>query len=322
MRLVVDAGGVIAQRLDYDEFGRVLLRRKLGSDDVVNKCSGWYLGGEIVGELVRDYLIGAGAARILGAGAEVAAVCRNSFVAGTPVHTPDGLVPIEALVPGDRVLARDPVTGEVSYQPIEHVIVTADKEASDLRLERADVDETLGVTREHPFWVRDQGWVKAYRLAPGDQVFTESGAWARVVSNTPRTTRQYVYNLSVADDHTFFVGKVGAWVHNCAWNSHRQMVRALGKAGPGQAWHHIVEQTPRNVARFGAQAIHNTRNVVRLPHGAGTLHNRISGLYSSVRRGITGSSSLTVRQWLSSQSFSAQAAFGRRAIRNVARGIW
>lgn len=169
------------------------------------------------------------------------------------------------------MLARDPVTGEVSYQPIEHVIVTADKEASDLRLERDGVDETLGVTREHPFWVRDQGWVKAYRLAPGDHVFTESGAWARVVSNTPRTTRQYVYNLSVADDHTFFVGKVGAWVHNCAWNSHRQMVRALGKAGPGQAWHHIVEQTPRNVARFGAQAIHNTRNVIRLPHGAGTL---------------------------------------------------
>ena len=90
-------------------------------------------------------------------------MCRNSFVAGTPVHTPDGLVPIESLSPGDRVLARDPVTGEVSYQPIEHVIVTADKEASDLRLERDGVDETLGVTREHPFWVRDQGWVKAYQ---------------------------------------------------------------------------------------------------------------------------------------------------------------
>ena len=117
---------------------------------MVSERAGWYLGGEIAGELVRDYLIGAGAARILGGGAEAAAVCRNSFVAGTPVHTPDGLVPIESLSPGDRVLARDPVTGEVSYQPIEHVIVTADKEASDLRLERDGVDETLGVTREHP----------------------------------------------------------------------------------------------------------------------------------------------------------------------------
>lgn len=228
--------------------GTAWLRRKLGSDDVVNKCSGWYLGGEIVGELVRDYLIGAGAARILGAGAEVAAVCRNSFVAGTPVHTPDGLVPIEALVPGDRVLARDPATGEVSYQPIEHVIVTADKEASDLRLEREGVDETLGVTREHPFWVRDQGWVKAYRLAPGDHVFTESGAWARVVSNTPRTTRQYVYNLSVADDHTFFVGKVGAWVHNCA-----AAISANAAASPrAQVVYQIVKT---NLATGGTEVV-------------------------------------------------------------------
>lgn len=228
--------------------GTAWLRRKLGSDDVVNKCSGWYLGGEIAGELVRDYLIGAGAARILGGGAEVAAVCRNSFVAGTPVHTPDGLVPIESLSPGDRVLARDPVTGEVSYQPIEHVIVTADKETSDLRLEREGVDETLGVTREHPFWVRDQGWVKAYRLAPGDQVFTESGAWARVVSNTPRTTRQYVYNLSVADDHTFFVGKVGAWVHNCA-----AAISANAAASPrAQVVYQIVET---NLATGGTEVL-------------------------------------------------------------------
>ncbi len=76
--------------------------------------------------------------------------------------------------------------------------------------------ETIGVTSEHPFWSRARGWTKAYRLTPGDLVFTESGAWARVVSNTPRASREYVYNLDVADDHTFFVGKVGAWVHNCA----------------------------------------------------------------------------------------------------------
>lgn len=98
--------------------------------------------------------------------------------------------------------------------------------------------------------------------------------------------------------------------------------RAMGPAGPGQAWHHIVEQTPGNLARFGPEAIHNTGNLVRLPHGAGTVHARVSGFYSSIRADITGSTSLTVRQWLSTQSFDAQFAFGQRALQNIASGAW
>lgn len=30
--------------------------------------------------------------------------------------------------------------------------------------------------------------------------------------------------------------------------------RAQGRAGPGKQWHHIVEQTPGNVSRFGPEA--------------------------------------------------------------------
>ena len=98
--------------------------------------------------------------------------------------------------------------------------------------------------------------------------------------------------------------------------------RAMGPAGEGQAWHHVVEQTPGNVARFGPEAIHNTSNVMRLPHGAGSIHARLSGLYSSIRPAITGSESLTVRQWLSGQSFEAQKAFGLKALENISGGLW
>ncbi len=87
--------------------------------------------------------------------------------------------------------------------------------------------------------------------------------------------------------------------------------RAEGVAGEGQAWHHIVEQTPSNVERFGAEAIHNTENLATLPHGAGTIHNQISGYYSSIRSFTEGQ---TVRQWLSTQSFADQAAFGRNVL--------
>ncbi|QRN95749.1 hypothetical protein JRI60_43000 [Archangium violaceum] len=91
----------------------------------------------------------------------------------------------------------------------------------------------------------------------------------------------------------------------------------MGPAGEGKQWHHIVEQ--RNVGRFGSEAIHNTENVVRLEEG---LHMDVSALYSSKRPRITGSDTLTVRQWLSTQSYEAQRQFGLRAIDYVRRGIW
>jgi RHS repeat-associated protein len=95
--------------------------------------------------------------------------------------------------------------------------------------------------------------------------------------------------------------------------------RAMGRAGPGKHWHHIVEQTKGNVAKFGAERLHNTQNVVRLD---AAFHRQLSAFYSSIRWRITGSTSMTVRQWLSTQSFEAQTAFGQRAIDNVSKGIW
>jgi RHS repeat-associated protein len=83
--------------------------------------------------------------------------------------------------------------------------------------------------------------------------------------------------------------------------------RAFGSAGNGQAWHHIVEQTPGNVARFGNQMIHNTENLIKLPHGSGTIHNQVSAYYSSIQGFTNGQ---TVRSWLSTKSFDEQFEFG------------
>ncbi|MBZ4416300.1 hypothetical protein [Myxococcus sp. RHSTA-1-4] len=104
-----------------------------------------------------------------------------------------------------------------------------------------------------------------------------------------------------------------------AWKTHSGFTKAMGKAGPGKEWHHIVEQTPGNVQRFGPEAIHNTENVIPLDKG---LHTRVSAFYSSIREGITRSPRLTVRQWLSTQSYEAQRDFGLLAIENIRKGIW
>nr|WP_323379105.1 hypothetical protein [Pyxidicoccus xibeiensis] len=104
-----------------------------------------------------------------------------------------------------------------------------------------------------------------------------------------------------------------------AWKSHSGFRKAMGKAGPGKEWHHIVEQTPGNVRRFGPEAIHNTSNVVPLDKA---LHTRVSAFYSSLRESITGSDTLTVRQWLGTKSYEAQRDFGLLAMRNIQTGVW
>ncbi|WP_255208429.1 hypothetical protein [Myxococcus sp. AM009] len=49
-----------------------------------------------------------------------------------------------------------------------------------------------------------------------------------------------------------------------SWGSSSGLKSAMGSAGPGKQWHHIVEQTPGNVSRVGPHALHNTQNVIPL----------------------------------------------------------
>ncbi|MBE9130192.1 hypothetical protein IQ257_12770 [Coleofasciculus sp. LEGE 07092] len=91
--------------------------------------------------------------------------------------------------------------------------------------------------------------------------------------------------------------------------------RTMGAAGTGQAWHHIVGQTTSNLQRFGAESIHNTGNLVRLPHGKGSIHQEISNFYNSLQPDLTGLSNINVREWLNTQSFKEQQDFGIRVIR-------
>lgn len=91
--------------------------------------------------------------------------------------------------------------------------------------------------------------------------------------------------------------------------------KTMGAAGTGQAWHHIVGQTTSNIQKFGAEAIHNTGNLVKLEHGKGTIHQEITNFYNSVQPDVTGASDITVREWLGTQSFEEQQDFGIRVIR-------
>jgi hypothetical protein len=104
-----------------------------------------------------------------------------------------------------------------------------------------------------------------------------------------------------------------------AFSSFRAFKRQMGKAGEGQEWHHLVEKHKFNIKRFGAEAIHNTENVISLEKG---LHSRVSAFYSSKNFDVTSSYSLTVREWIRTQSYEAQRSFGLLVIKRIRSGGW
>lgn len=89
------------------------------------------------------------------------------FVAGTLVHTDEGLKPIEEIQVGELVLSkRESGEGERAYKLVTKTFVHEDRHVMMLSVGGDQADGTirfhnLAVTPEHPFWVQGKGWKKA-----------------------------------------------------------------------------------------------------------------------------------------------------------------
>jgi len=113
------------------------------------------------------------------------------------------------------VWSQDEETGEVSEQRVLRTVVTPDQPVLEITfVDDSGQEETIRATGDHPFWVGERGWTPARELQPGGEVFQISGGWLRVGSATWAQQRETVYNFEVETTHTYFVGELGAWVHN------------------------------------------------------------------------------------------------------------
>jgi Pretoxin HINT domain len=129
-------------------------------------------------------------------------VRRSCLVAGTPVWTERGLVAIETILPGDRVLSKDITSGELAYKP---VVRTTEREPTLVLTFRIE-DEQITASLGHHFWVSGEGWKKTRELAARTPLHTVTGM-LRITSVHDDNHMEKVYNLVVADFHTYFVGK-------------------------------------------------------------------------------------------------------------------
>jgi hypothetical protein len=158
------------------------------------------------------------------------------FVAGTQVVVPPDVPAgdsaespprpvtrsIDALRPGDMVLAKSDVTGEVGWKRVLRTFRTTADHLRVLAIRPAGstASQVIRTTNEHPFWVVGYGWMAAGGLAPGCRLVQSDGRAATVTGTLyePHPDGVAVYNFSVEDDATYFVSQDGTaaavWVHN------------------------------------------------------------------------------------------------------------
>ncbi|TQV68302.1 hypothetical protein FKG94_23730 [Exilibacterium tricleocarpae] len=172
-----------------------------------------------VGSAVKESAMG-----VLNPGKTVQKVAKLSkalkgcccYVEGTPVYAERGLVAIDQLALGDRVYARDPVSGEVELRPVTARYVTEGKEIYRLTTEDAwGGREVVAVTDNHPYWVIDRGWVESGSLEPGVTLVNDAGGEIQVVGIEAQGYAEDTYNIEVGEHHNYFVGEQRVLVHNC-----------------------------------------------------------------------------------------------------------
>ena len=97
------------------------------------------------------------------------------------------------------------------------------------------------------------------------------------------------------------------------FSNYPALKRYLGSAGEGNNWHHLVEQSQiGRRANFSSEQVNNVNNVVSVPAGPNSVHNKISRFYSLPQSYTNG---LPVRDWLSDKSFDFQFDFGIKVLR-------
>ena len=156
--------------------------------------------------------------------ANSAGVKPSCFVAGTLVMAVAGMVAIETIKSGDKVISTDPETMETSPKT---VLETYIREVTTLVHLTVNGEEII-TTIDHPFYVKNQGFIKAGELIVGDELLDVNGNVLLVEKFNVELTDEpvTVYNFQVEGFHTYHVGCFYVLVHNADYNQSPKEIMA------------------------------------------------------------------------------------------------
>lgn len=123
------------------------------------------------------------------------------LVAGTPIWTDRGAVPVEAVEVGDFVLTKNPETGELNYHPVQATTIRDNEPVMKVVTSTGSIRGTGG----HTFWISGHGWMKLRDVKPGQRFHGVSGPVE--ILSLEEDGEEKTYNLLVPKTHTYFVGE-------------------------------------------------------------------------------------------------------------------
>jgi hypothetical protein len=133
---------------------------------------------------------------------------NNYFAKGTEVWTQLGILPIEEVLVGDRVLTKNVDTGELAFNLVVGVDVQSKRQVTAVEVG----SRTLVATPDQPLFVPDEHWRRAGELKPGTEI--ECLAGKQSVRSVRAGTADGMYSLLIANQPNYFVDQQGVLVHD------------------------------------------------------------------------------------------------------------
>jgi hypothetical protein len=193
-------------------------------------AGGGHLLGKVFSKIKNNFRSSPG-----GEDVGASSVGKCSFSADTPVATDQGEKPIGDLKVGDKVLAYDQESGTTGSYAVQAVLVNDDTEIEYLRID----GEWLETTPEHPFYTEEKGWVEAGDLWQGAHIRKADGSFGQVETVEIVQKHKQMYNLTVEQAHTFFVGEQKWLVHNVCLDDSHVLDGYFNAKGKPVGWHHV-----------------------------------------------------------------------------------
>ena len=150
--------------------------------------------------------------------------CGLSFAPATLVATSRGEQAIGTMQVGQKVWAYNTKTHQMELEPVLHVWINHDNDLVDLTLTTTTpathgkaasrTSETIHTNKKHPFLTKEKGFLTVGQITLGMHVLRANGIYGVVTGWKLVPGTQVMYNLEVAQDHTFTVGTEQWIVHN------------------------------------------------------------------------------------------------------------